>query len=82
MAELENYGPLKTEQMKPLKFKSPIFFGPLREREGMLFVSIRHRSGKRLLVASLVFLSKQSACLKSRRKFGELKIILKVFHFL
>lgn len=39
----------------------------------MLFVSGGHHSGRRFCVVSLCFLPKQSTCLKSRRKFGELR---------
>lgn len=71
----------RTNEIHP-KFKSPIIFGPLREREGRLFVSSRHHSGRRLCVVSVSFQSRAHALKQEGSLVNWNEKLLKVLHFL
>lgn len=64
LTEPAHSGMLKVEQMKFSKILNQLFFfffGPMREKEGMLFESGGHWSGKRFLVLSFSIQSRAHA---------------------
>lgn len=61
LTEPANSGMLKVEEMKFIKILNQIFFVPMGEKEGMLFVSGRHCSGRRLFVLSFSVQSRAQA---------------------